>query len=74
MQTILHPTSATFPLQGVFTSLRNAALGAQRWIETLAQDDRSRHLAGATDHEDLLRRERDCAAFERHNALIPRCH
>lgn len=74
MQTTLHATATAFPMQAVITTLREAVQTARRWVEDQAMDERSRHLAGATDHEDLLRRERDCAAFERCNALIPRCH
>ena len=31
-------------------------------------------LAGAQDHDDLVRRERDCAEFERRCAAIPLLH
>lgn len=44
------------------------------WLQYTAMDDRSRHIAGAQDHDDLVRRERDCAAFERRCAAIPLLH
>jgi hypothetical protein len=47
---------------------------AGAWLQTMAMDDRSRHVASAQDHDDLVRRERDCAAFERRCAALPLLH
>jgi hypothetical protein len=44
------------------------------WLQYMAMDDRSRHIASAQDHDDLVRRERDCAAFERRCAALPLLH
>lgn len=65
---------AALPTADIAGSLAAWARDAARWLAAQALDDRSAHLAAAVDHEDLLRRERDCTAFERACAQIPRYH
>lgn len=44
------------------------------WLVTQSMDERSQHLAAACDHDDLVRRERDCESFERTCRMVPRFH
>ncbi len=66
--------AAPFRLQGLFGALSTVARSTAGWMEALAREERLQHVAQAVDHEDLARRERDCAEFERRCALMPRCH
>lgn len=68
MNSPIRPRAGTFSWVSVWT--RRAA----DWLADQALDDRSRHLAGARDHDDLLRRERDCQAFERACRTVPLFH
>jgi hypothetical protein len=62
------------PRAGAFDWVAVLARRAGDWLAEQALDDRSRHVAGAQDHDDLLRRERDCEAFERACRTVPLYH
>ena len=63
-----HEQASDEDLFSAFTRLAGALL------DDMAMDERSRHIAGAQDHDDLVRRERDCAEFERRCATLPVLH
>jgi hypothetical protein len=65
MNSPIRPQTGTFSWVSVWTRR------AGDWLAEQALDDRSRHLAAAVDHDDLLRRERDCEAFERACRTVP---
>ncbi|MCU0967337.1 MAG: hypothetical protein MUF03_00725 [Rubrivivax sp.] len=57
-----------------FTFFADGARMLGRWLAEQAMDERDQHLAGAIDHDDFVRRQRDCAAFEHRCAMLPRLH